>query len=183
MSNKLVTKLHSYLPLLVSSFVFTNFVLNRFSHVRFVLGLLHLKCSVVIWAYFILVPPKHSDEWSITPILSLVFPALPDLFQDTSLNIFEMYWASLPELLNELVNALLLIVNGGLFKVIYDPLIIVWWNLNLVIDELFNFLLVDLVVLLFERPVLFCRVLYLIVYFVKVSDVVVWNNAFRVAME
>ena len=93
-----------------------------------------------------------------------------------------MQRASLPELLYELVNALLLIVNGSLFEVIYDPLIIVRGNLDLVVNELLNFLLVDLVVFLFKRPVLFCRVLNLIVYFVKVSDVVVWNNALRVPM-
>jgi hypothetical protein len=69
-----------------------------------------------------------------------------------------------------------LIVDGGLFEVVNHPLVITWSYLDVVIDKLFYFLLVDFVVLLLERPILFSGVLEFFVHLVEVADVVVRHN-------
>ena len=69
-------QLHSVISLLESSLIVTDLLSSLTSHIGSVLGLRELERLKVVWAYAILVRPKHSDERSVATLFSLVFPAV-----------------------------------------------------------------------------------------------------------
>ena len=174
-----IAQLYCVLSFLESTLVVADLLSGLSSDVRTILGLSELEGLVVVWAYTILVRPKHPDERSIASLLSLVFPAeVVNLNHDFLLySLVDVLGNSFSELINKILLALLLIIDGGLLKIIDNPLVIRWSDLDIELDEFLDLLLGDLIVLVLEAPVFLGCVLLFAVYWVKVPHVVLGHNA------
>ena len=142
-------QLHCVISFLECSLVVADLLSSLTSDVGSVLGLRDLERLEVVWAYAILVRPKHSDERSVTTLFPLTFPAVVvDLDHNLILDPLAYFdWSSFSELLNEVLLALLLVVDSSLFKMINYPLVIRWCHLDVVSDQFLYLLFCYLVVL------------------------------------
>lgn len=176
-------QLHSIISLLECSFVVADLLSSLTSHVGSVFGLRDLESLEVIRAYAILVGPKHSDERSVATLFSLVFPAVViDLDHNLVLDpLADLDWSSFSELLNEVLLALLLIVDSSLLEMVNYPLIVRGGHLDVMRDQLLYLLFCYLVVLVLETPVLFGCVLNLLVHGIEVPNIAIGHNGFKVS--
>jgi hypothetical protein len=119
-------QLHSIIPLLECTFVVANLLSSLTSHVGSILGLRYLESLEVVWTNAILVRPKHSDERSVASLLPLVFPAVVvDLDHHLVFDpLADLEWSPFSELLNEVLLALLLVVDSSLLEMVYYPLVV-----------------------------------------------------------
>ena len=60
------------------------------------------------------------------------------------------------------------------------PFVVGGSHLDISLDDLYDLLLGYLIVLFLEAPVLFCGVLGLVIHWVKVADIPVWDHSLRV---
>jgi hypothetical protein len=120
------TQLNGIVSFLKGSFVVANLLSSLSSNVRTILGLRQLEGLVVIWAYTVLVRPKHSDEGPVASLFSLGFPAVViNLDHDFVLYpLADIQRCPFSEFLNKIFFALLLIVDSCFFKMVDDPLIV-----------------------------------------------------------
>jgi hypothetical protein len=176
-------QLHSIISFLKCSLVVAYLLSSLTSHVGSVLGLRDLERLEVVWPYAILVRPKHSDERSVATLFPLVFPAVVvDLDHHLILDpLVDFDWSSFSELLNEVLFALLLIVDSCLLEMVNYPLVVRGGYLNVVSDQLLYLFFRYLVILVFEAPILFSSVLDIVVDGVKVPNVAIWHNGLEIS--
>lgn len=140
--------------------------------------LLNLENLVVVIAYSILIGPEHSQKWSIRPLFSLVLPNLwidirHDFVGYSTLNTLILY--SLPELRDQVSDALEFVIYSRFFKAVNNPLEIRRWNVDFFLLEFSNFRLGCLIIFDFEWPVFFNCILEFRVHWLSKFDVIWWD--------
>ena len=180
-----ITELHRILSFLECSFVVANLLTSLATDVGSILWLRQFESLVVVRAYAILIRPKHPDEGSVASLLPLWLPAaVINLDHDFVVNpLADVFRCSFSELLDEVVLALLLIIDGCFLKMVNHPFIVGGSHFDFSLDDLYDLLFSHLIVLLFEAPVLLGSVLSLVVHWVKVAHIKVWDHILRVSRD
>jgi hypothetical protein len=176
------TKLHCILSFLKSSFIVADLLSSLTTNVGSILWLCQFESLVVVRANAILIRPEHPNEGSIASFLPLWFPtAVINLDHDLIVNpLADVLRRSFSELLDEIVLALLLIIDCCFLKMVNHPFIVGRSHWDVSLDDLFDLLLGYLIVLFLEAPVFFGGVLSLVIYWVKVAHIPVWDHCLRV---
>lgn len=147
------------------------------SRVYFCLFLLDLKSNVIILSYAVLVSPKLSDKGPILSLLSLTFPAM--IVHKAHCLVSDSFWdfssRSLSETFNQILFALLVVVDGSLLKDINDRFIVSWRDVDIMLLQLLFLFLRDLIDLLRKWPAFFCSVLFFFKHRFCVFHIVIWN--------
>lgn len=133
------------------------------------------ECGEVVVADLVLIPPEQSNERTIGPLLTLGFPAVVvdlahGLVGDAVLHFLGN---SLAEGINKKFGALLLVIDCRLLKAINDPLAIGGRDVDFVLFQVIYCCFCDLIKFLIERPVLFFRILIILIARINVLHIVI----------
>lgn len=175
---ELLTKHKSGLSFHEAALVDQLFLSNVASQILFGLALLVREGLVVVGPDRVLVVPEIPDEGSVTPVLSVRFPAvIVYLFHDLVCHSFLHLWNSnsVSERLDDFQLALLAVIHCSLLEAVNDPFEVAWGDVDVVFAELDHFLFGNLVHFFLEGPEFLLNQLGLPVESLMVVDVV-WRH-------
>ena len=133
-----IAELHRILSFLESSFVVADLLTSLTTDIGSILWLCQFESLVVVRAYAILIRPEHPNEGSVASLLPLWFPtAVINLDHDLVVNpLANVLRCSFSELLDEVVLALLLIIDGCFLKMVNHPFVVGGSHLDISLDDL-----------------------------------------------